>query len=248
MKAPEALDLQDSLVPASFIFDKLKSLIQDEQLKSVDLLSLIKIDPCLMLEFLNVPSLMNPKAQKRATSLEEASAKLPMADLLKFIQLELLKAQGFPYSHDFYKNYLPLWESALFCASFLETAAPFVKAEPNFAYSVGLLHAIDSIAECSLLHLGQKHPHEAKLKEPSILLKSLNIPEALLAVLLQQKDAQPGEKSPLASCLDLAIKLKEGQNVEKLESNLGFGLDLLPSLCKKTQKRLSDIYRFIAIF
>lgn len=248
MKAPDALDIQDSLFPAPFIFDKLKSLIQDEQLKSLDLLSLIKIDPCLMVQFLNFTGSFDPKLKKRATSLEEASATLPMADLLKFIQLELLKAQGFPYAHDFYKSYLPLWESALFCAIFLETAAPLVKAEAHFAYTLGLLHIIDSIVECSLLHLGQKQPHKAKLKAPSILLKSLNMPEALLAVLLQQKEAQLSEKGPLASCLDLAIKLKEGQNIEKLEPTLGFGLDLLPSLCKKTQKRLSDIYRFIAIF
>lgn len=246
MKALDTLTLQDSFIPAPFIFDKLTSLIQDEQLKSLDLLSLIKIDPCLLVQFLNFSSLLD-STKKRATSLELAAADLPMQDLMKFVKLELLKAQGFPYSRDFYKNYLPLWESALFCASFLEIAAPFLKADPSFAYTLGLLHSLDSIAECTLLHLGQKDLHVAKLKEPSSLLKHSSIPEELLSLLLEHRSTTL-QKSPLALCLDLALQLKAGYSVEKINPNLGFGPDILPTLCKKTQRRLSDIYRFIALF
>lgn len=248
MKTPHSIDLQDSLLPGPLVLRKLKTLLGDEGLKSFDLLAFIKIDPSLMLQFLNFSILLDPNPKKRPTSLEEATSSLKKEDIHKFIQLELLKAEGFTYSREFCTHYMTLWQEALFNAAFLEVTALLIGKDSNFAYTLGLLSPIDRLVECYLEYGPTKKPYIQSKAQDRKVLSHLPIPEALLSALMAQKDPNLVQKDPLAYTLTLAYKLREGQKVDALPSGLGFGLEALPSLYKKAEKRLQDIQRFISVF
>ncbi len=250
MKALPSPDLTSSLLPGPLVFHKLKSLLGDEDLKSFDLLAFIKIDSCLMLQFLNFKGFLDPKLKKPCFSLEAAAAALKKAEIIQFIQLELLKAETFSYSREFFTHYAQLWEAALFTAAFLEAAAPLLNVEESFAYTLGLLGSIDRIVECFLDYGPMKTSKAAYIQgndKHSLILARLPIPEAILPILMAQKEPELIQE-PLAYALNLAGKLQKGQKVEALPASLGFTLETLPSLYKKTEKRLQGIHRFISVF
>lgn len=277
MKTLPRTDLQDSLLPGPLVFHKLKNLVGDEDLKRLDLLAFIKIDPCLMLQFLNCNTCLDPKLTKqpirRPVSLEEAAADLKQPDILKFIQLELVKAEGFRYSRECSAHYHQLWEKSLFTATFLEGIASLLHVDAGFAYTLGLFSSIDLIVEC-FLEYGAKASilrQSAEIKENYLQL--LSIPEALLLPLVAQKTSHTLDKDipqdtlaqttshaldknadknafkdALAYALWLANQLQAGKRIDTLAPNVGFTLEALPSLYKKAEKRMQDIHRFISVF
>lgn len=248
MKPLPPLDLLDSLLPGPLVFHKLKHLLGDEDLKSFDLLACIKIDPCLILQFLNFSIRLDPKLKKRSLSLEGASATLKKTDIQKFIQLELLKADGFPYSREFSIHYAELWQEALFSAAFLEVAAPVLNVEADFAYTLGLLGPVDRIVTCFLEYTPTTKTYIQSKDKNLAILANLLIPEVLLSILIAYKEQDLRTKEPLADALSLSAKLHQGQKITSLPAHLGITIEALPSLYKKTEKRLQDLKRFIGVF